>query len=256
MAVVVAVVLCGLVATASASAANYVPGVVVVGYEQPLSMTPDQARLARADTAGLSATASSTSVVQHAARRQRHHRDPAAAAQAGRDVRGSRLHRPRGRHLDPGRSRYARTCAAGGRRCSGTSFRGQGVNAPQAWANLRADGRAGGRGVVIAVLDTGVAYRTGHSIPAHDDLRRPHEFVDPYDFVAKQPGRRVPARPRGPWHVRRGHGRRGDEQRLRAHGACLRRLDHAGPGARRGGAGDAITIASGHPLRRPPRTPR
>ena len=34
-----------------------------------------------------------------------------------------------------------------------------GVNAPQAWSNLLADHRAGGRGVVVAVLDTGVAYR-------------------------------------------------------------------------------------------------
>ena len=34
-----------------------------------------------------------------------------------------------------------------------------GVDAPDAWGNLIADGRPGGRGVVVAVLDTGVAYR-------------------------------------------------------------------------------------------------
>ena len=34
-----------------------------------------------------------------------------------------------------------------------------GVDAPEAWGNMLADHRPGGRGVVIAVLDTGVAYR-------------------------------------------------------------------------------------------------
>src|SRR4029077_20842780 len=33
-----------------------------------------------------------------------------------------------------------------------------GVHAPEAWANVAADGAPGGRGVVVAVLDTGVAY--------------------------------------------------------------------------------------------------
>ena len=33
-----------------------------------------------------------------------------------------------------------------------------GVNAPEAWANLAADGAPGGKGVIVAVLDTGVAY--------------------------------------------------------------------------------------------------
>jgi serine protease len=58
-----------------------------------------------------------------------------------------------------------------------------GVNAPQAWANLRADGHPGGRGVVVAVLDTGVAYRNWgrfHKSPDFNDTK----FVSPYDFVA------------------------------------------------------------------------
>src|SRR5271157_5468001 len=33
-----------------------------------------------------------------------------------------------------------------------------GVNAPEAWANLDSAGRPGGKGVTVAVLDTGVAY--------------------------------------------------------------------------------------------------
>jgi serine protease len=58
-----------------------------------------------------------------------------------------------------------------------------GVNAPQAWANLIADHRPGGRGVVVAILDTGVAYRNWHQFrrcPGFKGTR----FVDPYDFVA------------------------------------------------------------------------
>ena len=53
-----------------------------------------------------------------------------------------------------------------------------GVNAPAAWSNLIADHRPGGRGVTIAVLDTGVAYRnwrTFHRAPGllRHPLRRP-----------------------------------------------------------------------------------
>ncbi len=58
-----------------------------------------------------------------------------------------------------------------------------GVNAPQAWANLRADHRPGGRGVVVAVLDTGVAYRNWHQFHESPDFATT-KFVDPYDFVA------------------------------------------------------------------------
>jgi serine protease len=58
-----------------------------------------------------------------------------------------------------------------------------GVNAPQAWANLLGDRRAGGKGVVIAVLDTGVAYRNWKDFQRSPDFGRTH-FVAPYDFVS------------------------------------------------------------------------
>jgi serine protease len=59
-----------------------------------------------------------------------------------------------------------------------------GVDAPDAWGNLLGDHRAGGRGMVIAILDTGVAYRDWHEFRRSPDFTRTR-FVHPYDFVAK-----------------------------------------------------------------------
>jgi serine protease len=58
-----------------------------------------------------------------------------------------------------------------------------GVNAPQAWSNLFGDHRAGGKGVVVAVLDTGVAYRRWKNFYPSPDFARTR-FVHPYDFIA------------------------------------------------------------------------
>jgi serine protease len=58
-----------------------------------------------------------------------------------------------------------------------------GVNAPQAWSNVAADGAPGGRGVVVAVLDTGVAYATHGRFPRSPDFSR-YGFTGGYDFIA------------------------------------------------------------------------
>ena len=60
---------------------------------------------------------------------------------------------------------------------------GEGVNAPEAWANLIADGRPGARGVLVAVLDTGVAFRNWKGFHKSPDFRGTR-FVDPCDLVA------------------------------------------------------------------------
>jgi serine protease len=61
-----------------------------------------------------------------------------------------------------------------------------GVDAPQAWANVAAAGHPGGSGVIVAVLDTGVAYANHGHYRRSPDFR-PGEFVKGYDFVGHSP---------------------------------------------------------------------
>jgi serine protease len=57
------------------------------------------------------------------------------------------------------------------------------VNAPEAWANLAADGAPGGQGVIVAVLDTGVAYANRGPFRRSPDFAR-FQFVAGWDFIA------------------------------------------------------------------------
>ena len=80
---------------------------------------------------------------------------------------------------DPGLAHHRR----GWERMQWNMLAGNGVDAPQAWANLLADKRAGGKGVTVAVLDTGVAYRDWGKFRISPDFRG-SRVVAPYDFVA------------------------------------------------------------------------
>ena len=80
---------------------------------------------------------------------------------------------------DTGRGRTAK----GWERLQWNSLAKDGVNAPQAWANLIADHRPGAKGVVIAVVDTGVAYRDWHTFKRSPDFRGT-KFIDPCDLIA------------------------------------------------------------------------
>jgi serine protease len=59
-----------------------------------------------------------------------------------------------------------------------------GINMPEAWSLASLRNAPGGRGAIVAVLDTGVAYRTAGSSRRAPDLR---SFVRGYDFVDDDP---------------------------------------------------------------------
>jgi len=61
-----------------------------------------------------------------------------------------------------------------------------GIDAPTAWTNLMAAGKPGGRGVTVAVLDTGVAYRNTRSFRRSPDFAYA-TFARGYDFVDRDP---------------------------------------------------------------------
>ncbi len=58
-----------------------------------------------------------------------------------------------------------------------------GIDVVGAWANLEADGRPGGEGVVVAVLDSGIAYRDFGTEYVRSPDFSPEQFVPGEDFV-------------------------------------------------------------------------
>jgi serine protease len=79
---------------------------------------------------------------------------------------------------DPGRA----TEPGGWRELQWNFYGPAGVNAPAAWEHARNAGAAGGRGVIVAVVDSGVAYERRGPFRRAPDLY-PGRFVKPYDFV-------------------------------------------------------------------------
>jgi serine protease len=146
----------------SAAAARTVPGEVVVGYHGDAA--PHVLHVAPA-------------AVHGTILRLRTHHDVRYAV---RNV----VARTSGAFLpdDPGRGVKAGRWAAVQWNFTGPA----GVNAPDAWAHLIAAGRPGARGVKVAVLDTGVAYRAFDRTPASPDLAGTH-FIRGYDFVGHDP---------------------------------------------------------------------
>ncbi|HLI60287.1 MAG TPA: S8 family serine peptidase [Solirubrobacteraceae bacterium] len=177
---------------ASASQRAWVPHRVVVGYRVPTwSPAPMQARLAGFEAASRP-LGGPTPRGRRAALHTRVVRVP-----AGESVRSAiaRLRRRRGvAYAEPDYVAHAagmfypddRGAAGvphGWVRQQWDLLPRAGVDAPEAWANLLADGRPGGRGVTVAVLDTGVAYRNWGRFRVSPDLRQTR-FVAPHDFVA------------------------------------------------------------------------
>jgi len=80
---------------------------------------------------------------------------------------------------DPGRAHER----GGWRKTQWNFLAGAGIDAPAGWANLIAARRPGARGVRIAVLDTGIAYRNWGRFRRSPDLGRTR-FASPWDFVS------------------------------------------------------------------------
>jgi serine protease len=168
---------------ASARAADYVPHEVIVGYAPGAAAVTADAEIRMGMRAAAPAPAPRASVLRipHAesvpAAIKRLRRQPGVAyaepdfiAHAAGDFYPN----------DPGRANRAQ----GWEKLQWNLLPGAGVNAPQAWANLLADHRPGGSGVVVAILDTGIAYRDWGQFRQSPDLKGTR-FVSPYDFVAK-----------------------------------------------------------------------
>jgi serine protease len=79
---------------------------------------------------------------------------------------------------DPGREGVP----GGWRKLQWNFYGSAGVNAPDAWEYARAAGAPGGRGAIVAVVDSGVAYERNGRFRRAPDLY-PGRFVKPYDFV-------------------------------------------------------------------------
>ncbi len=169
------------ISVTSASAADYVPGEVVVGYSSasvPRGVAPRLGirSVAASPSPGVQVlqldhgVSVSTAISRLRAEPGVTYAVPNFVAHAA----GSWTPDDRGH-----------TGSAGGWQALQWNFlAGTGVDAPAAWANLNADGRPGGRGVVVAVLDTGVAYRNWHQFRIAPDFVGTR-FVAPYDFVAR-----------------------------------------------------------------------
>jgi serine protease len=169
--------------TSAASAADYVPGQVIIGYRSTprASMAADVATrmgvrsVVASPAPGVQVVrlARGVSVSQAIARAR--HQPGVAYAVPNYIAHAAGSWIPN----DPGSTRLAR----GWEGMQWNFLPASGVDAPAAWANLIADGRPGGRGVVVAILDTGVAYRDWHQYTRSPDFAGTR-FADPYDFVA------------------------------------------------------------------------
>ena len=173
----------GAVGAQPAGAAAYLPGAVLVGYS-----SPHAAALAAAD--GIDHGVREPTAPGAAETRLVRVPRGLSVAQAISRLRGRRgvvyavpdyLAHAAGAWIpdDRGNTRAAQ----GWQRLQWNFLSPAGVNAPAAWANLFAVRRSGARGTVVAVLDTGVAYRDWHQFRKSPDFGRTH-FADAHDFVA------------------------------------------------------------------------
>jgi serine protease len=82
------------------------------------------------------------------------------------------------------RARAAAETSDPGARLQWNLFGEYGINVVEAWSLAQSLGAPGGRGAVVAVLDSGVAYERRGRYRRAPDLRR-STFVRPYDFIGR-----------------------------------------------------------------------
>jgi len=164
-----------------AAAPVYRPGEVVVGYEDGTGARA-QAAAARAVGARAGAATSTRTRVLHVpagrvrATVARLRRLPGVAYAAPNPV--ARASQVPGMPDDVGIRGYPGGLAA----LQWNFFGPNGVKALEAWGNVAAAGSPGGRGLRVAVLDTGVAYRDYGRYKRSPDFANT-KFVAAYDFV-------------------------------------------------------------------------
>jgi serine protease len=206
---VVGLAFCAAAASsAQAASAPYVPGVVVVGFSAHTPAGAANSTLARAGMISTQSPASGVREVQlrrgvsvgAALRRLRRRRGVlwavpdyiahmAGAASSAPELPFDPLSAFADQLLgspfvpnDPG----AAGTVGGWQELQWNFVGSYGIQAEQAWGNLIADGHPGGEGVIVAVLDTGVAYADHGRYVRSPDFGA-SQFVGGYDFVAHSP---------------------------------------------------------------------
>jgi serine protease len=159
-----------LLAAPASAAPAYVPGQVIVKYKDGTSAKAQASSARAADTGG--------AVGPAAQPRKLRLRGPATVAGAVKALRRD----PRVQYASPNYVAHA-----AGLTPNDPGFRLQwnfsgpfGINMPDAWDLAKARKAPGGRGVVVAVLDTGVAYQRYGRFRRDPDLNR---FVKGIDYV-------------------------------------------------------------------------
>jgi serine protease len=157
---------------ASAAAKGYVPDEVIVHYEDG---TTASAAAAARDDAGIVAD----------------QRLPGGSEQVAikdggsvRETISELKHDPSVAYAVPNWRARAAAQAPGdpGTRLQWNLFSPWGINLPEAWTLAASRGAPGGKGAVVAVLDSGVAFENRGRFRRAPDLRA-STFVRPYDFI-------------------------------------------------------------------------
>jgi serine protease len=164
----------------------YAPGVVVVGYAPPVQSVVADIRSATGARVAVATSAPEASPAEQIVKLPRG-LSVGAAVRRFRGLPGVAYAVPdyvahmAGEYIpnDPGNTHSP----GGWRKLQWNFLAPDGVDAPEAWANLRADHRPGAKGVIIAVLDTGVAFRNWKTYRMSPDFKGT-KFVDPCDLVS------------------------------------------------------------------------